>query len=298
MSAATPGPTEGGIDFSRRFLPEAFTPLFHTELYGGLPEAVQLRYNQLQGLYFNEQVQFFEQEMLTPMLCALQKQALPPELAGKLAAFIEDERRHTAMFRELNLQSAPDLYASGPYTFIRVPHLGKALIHGMSGQPRLFPLIAWLTLLQEERALFYSKGCLEEAAELEPHFLATHRAHLADEVGHVRVDEELLDWLWPRSRSLIRFLNARLLGWMIGEFFLLPKRAGRQVVEQLAREFPHLDAGALIQALEGLGADTAYLCTLYSRDITPRSFRRFDAEPSFHGLSRVLPGFLPAGTRT
>lgn len=289
----TPAEKDGLVDFTRRFLPEAFTPLFHTNVYRGLPEPAQLRYNQLQGLYFNEQVAFFEQEMLSPMLRALQRSPLPQGLAPKLAAMLEDEQRHTAMFQELNQQCAPEFYANSAYKFIRVSAWGQALINGISSRPRFFPLMAWLTLLQEERALHYSKGCLGEDAGLEPRFLAAHRSHLADEVGHVRVDEELLDWLWPRASRVIRFLNTRMLCWMIGEFFLLPKRAGICVVDQLTREFPWLDADLIHQELRGLETNTAYLRTLYSREMAPRSFALFDAHPEFSLIAQTLPGYVP-----
>src|SRR3954467_11462286 len=59
------------IDTTRLFIAEEFTPLFHTPEYGDLADAVRLRYNQLHALYFNEQVAFFEQEMLSPALLAL-----------------------------------------------------------------------------------------------------------------------------------------------------------------------------------------------------------------------------------
>ena len=157
----------------------------------------------------------------------------------------------------------------------------------------MFPLIVWLALMQEERSLFYSKGCLESADELERHFVATHRAHLADEVGHVAWDGELLDWLWPRAHAALRWMNVRLLAWMTGEFFLLPKRSGLRVVAQLAREFPHLDAAALHGAMSGLKDNPAYLRTLYSREITPRTFARFDALLEFALLARSLPGYRP-----
>ncbi len=129
--------------------------------------------------------------------------------------------------------------------------------------------------MQEERSLYFSKSCLEKADELEPRFVAIHRAHLADEVGHVGWDGELLDWLWPRTGRTMRRVNVRLLEWMIGEFFLLPKRSGVRVVAQLAREFSHLDSAALRRALSGFEKqcrlpalallardDSAHLCAL------------------------------------
>lgn len=283
-----------GIDFTRRFMAEEFTPLFHTREYRALPDAVRLRYNQLHALYFNEQVAFFEQEMLGPALLALQRCALPADLGAGLREFFAEEQRHTAMFRALNQRCAPELYAGGVYQFIRIARPWRMLLGEISRRPRMFPLLVWLALLQEERSLHYSKGCLEHATELEPHFVATHRAHLADEVGHIGWDGELLDWLWPQTGPALRSMNVRLLRWMLGEFFLLPKRSGRRVVEQLVREFPQINAAALFRGLRELKTNAAYLQTLYSREITPRAFARFDAHPEFALLARALPGYVPS----
>ena len=48
------------IDFSKYFIPEELTPLYFTPSYGKLTETQRLRYNQLTGLYFNEQIMFLE----------------------------------------------------------------------------------------------------------------------------------------------------------------------------------------------------------------------------------------------
>jgi hypothetical protein len=278
------------IDFTRRFIAEDIPPLFHTPVYRSCPEAVQLRYNQLHAFYFNEQVAFFEQEMLSPALLALQQLALPEELASGLRDFFAEEQRHTAVFRDLNRRCFPELYQEREYYFVRIsPALRWALRH-ISAMPRVFPFLVWLALLQEERSLHFSRACLREADDLEPHFVAMHRAHLADEVGHVGWDEELLDWLWPRTPALVRMWNARLLSWMMREFFLAPKRAGIRVVEQLAHEFPELDRHALRHAMGELTTNRVYLRTLYAPEVTPRSYARFALHPEFASLAQCLRG--------
>jgi len=113
------------------------------------------------------------------------------------------------------------------------------------------------------------------------------------DLQHIGWDEELLDWLWPRVGHALRWINARLLNSMIGEFFILPKRSGRRVVGHLVREFPQLNAKALYNGLRELGTNAAYLRTLYSREITPRTFARFDALPEFALLARSVPGYCP-----
>lgn len=283
---------------NRLFIPEEITPLFHTAAYAVLPDAARRRYNLLHALYFNEQIAFFEQEMLSPALRALARMALPESLAAGVREFYEEEQRHTAQFRALNRRYAPELYERSHYCFIQVAFAGRVAMHLVSGRPRVFPLLLWLALMQEERSLFYSNVFLEEAAQMparfEPTFVAAHRMHLADEVGHVAWDEELLDWLWPRTGPVLRTLNARMLNWLVGEYFLLPKRSGPRVVEQLVREFPQLDGAALRGAMSGLGANAAYVGTLYSRSITPRTFVRFDRHPEFALLARTLPGYVPS----
>jgi len=289
-------PASAGVDHSRRFIAPEFTPLFHTSAYQVLSPSARLRYNQLHALYFNEQVAFFEQEMLSPAILALMRESLSPALAAGLHSFFEEEQQHTAMFRALNRRAAPEIYPTSDSYFIRVDPPWRALLGSIARRPRLFPLLVWLALLQEERSLYYSKGCLEVARDLEPHFVAAHRRHLADEVGHIRWDEELLDWLWPRTGHSMRWANARLLSWMLREYFLAPKRSGLRVVKRLAAEFPQLDARALSAAMRGLETDVAYQATLYSREITPRALARFDRHPEFALLARILPGYHPSGS--
>ena len=284
------------VDHSRLFIAEELTPLFYTPEYCQLPETVRRRYNQLHALYFNEQVTFFEQEMLSPAWQSLlRNSALPIGFRQNLQTFFEEEQQHTVAFRALNVASAPEFYSKKSYHFIRIARLGRALLRALAGCPFAAPLLVWLALLQEERSLYYSKRCLEWAADIEPRFAAVHRAHLADEVGHVGWDEGLLDWLWPRMSGLARAVTARLLGWLVAEFFYLPKRSGARVVGQLAREFPQLDAPALVRAMQQLAGNSEFLCTLYSRRIAPRTFARFDTHPEFALLSRTLAPYPANG---
>ncbi len=47
--------------WQKRFIPERLTPLPFTPAWSALNPAEQLRYNQLHGLFFHEQIIFFEQ---------------------------------------------------------------------------------------------------------------------------------------------------------------------------------------------------------------------------------------------
>ena len=283
------------VDSGKLFLPEAFTPLFYTPAYGALTPQQRRRYNQLHALYFNEQILYFETALGTRILEALRRQAWPDRLADGLRQFQEEERRHSAMFRRLNQRCAPDLYAGRDFYFVRVPKLWTAASSWAVARPHLFPMFLWLMLLQEERSLFYSRGILHHREAIEPHFVAAHRLHLADEVGHVQWDEELLDALWHRSRPLLRKANAALFAWLLGEFFSTPKRAQLSVVDELVREFPELRERQpeLRRQVLALAADEDYRASLYSREIVPRTFARFDQTPEFRALE--ICGYRPQG---
>lgn len=268
------------------FIPSELTPLFHAPVYRELTEAQRLRYNQLHALYFNEQIMFFETALCRPILSALLREAWPERLAEGLRQFRAEEQRHTEMFRELNRRSAPHLYEKGDLHFVRVPAFWTAVMRWSVNHPLRLPLFFWLMLLQEERSLYYSRTVLKHPPGLEPAFVETHRRHLADEARHVRWDEELLDELWLRTHPLLRALNAKLFGWMLEEFFGAPKRAQLRVLDELARELPELRGllPEMRRQMLALSRDEAYRKTLYSREIVPRTFARFDECPELKGV--------------
>jgi hypothetical protein len=288
-----------GIDFGRPFIPEELTPLAFTPAYRQLEPRQRLRYNQLQALFFNEQIVFFETLVGTGLMQGLLRERWPNDFSERLRQFWSDELRHTDMFRRLNRRCAPQLFGSHDSHFVRVAHTWMALLRWTTSRPRFFPLYLWVMLLQEERSLYYSAQYIRHKSTLEPQFVATYRAHLIDEAGHVRCDQDLLDRWWPQISAPVRRLNAKLLAWMVREFFSAPRRGQLGVLDTLAAEFPELQERVpeMKRQLLSLAADEHYQLSLYSRDITPRCFARFDEWPEFRVLERAMPGyrFLGAG---
>jgi len=284
--AAAPLLDDEFIDAGKPFIPAELTPLFHTPSYRELTEEQRLRYNQLHALYFNEQIMFFETDLGHPILGALLREAWPDQLAAGLRQFLDDERRHTEMFRQLNRRCAPRLYAGRDFHFVDVPAAWRAVLRWTANHPFSFPLFLWLMLLQEERSLFYAKAYLRHQTSIEPSFVATHRLHLMDEARHVHWDEELLDALWRCAHPILRTVNAKLFAWMMEEFFGTPKRAQVRVIEELARELPELRGRLpeMRRQLLALARDETYRRSLYSRQIVPRTFARFDKSPEFRVL--------------
>src|SRR5258706_3222268 len=274
------------VDSGKPFLPEELTPLYYTPSYGALTPEQRRRYNQLHALYFNEQILFFETALGHGILEALLRQPWPDRLADGLRQFLDEERQHSAMFRRLNQRCAPELYAGRDHYFVQVPKIWTAASKWAVAHPLLFPMFLWLMLVQEERSLYYSRVILRHRESIEPHFVKAHRLHLADEMGHVRWDEELLDALWQGARPLLRKVNAKLFAWMLDEFFAAPKRAQLRVVEELVREFPELRERRpdMRRQMLALSADDGFRTSLYSPEIVPRTFARLDGSPEFRAL--------------
>ena len=286
---------ERTIDFSKKFLPEELTPLFHTDGYDLLNAEQQLRYNQLHGLYFNEQIMFFERSFARTLLTNVLSEPLPEALRSGVRQFMLEEEEHSAMFQSLNETSAPQYYSRQPFYFIKVPPVAQTGLQFISSHPKWFPAFLWLMHLQEERALFFARKFLEHKEELEPAFVEAQRKHLADEVGHVRWDRELIERLWPGTPSWLRGVNVRFLAWMIGEYFSAPKRAGVRVLDALVRDRTELAPKhqQLRQCLLDLERDQEYRVSFYSPHNVPETLKRFDAWPEFRVLATVMPGYVP-----
>ena len=280
-------PETYSVNFGKQFIPEEFTPLSYTQSYLELSNEQQLRYNQLHAFYFNEQIMFFEATLGQCVLDALLRRPWPERVKEALQQLREEERKHTQMFRRLNQMCAPQLYATCDFHFVRVPRPWMAVGNWASNRPSMFPMIVWLMLLQEERSLPYSRGFVRQQAVLEPHFVEVQRLHMADEADHVRLDEELIDALWAPAAPFLRRINARLFSWMLVEFFNTPRRAQLRVVDELVREFPALAPlrKEMRRQLLALSQDAQYQMSLYSRDIVPETFARFDEWPEFRSLA-------------
>src|SRR5882724_8886010 len=283
------------IDFSRWFMPEELTSFYFAPAYRSLTDPQRLRYNQLNALYFNEQTMFFEKTLARNVLGYFLARPLPEEMKSGLRQFMTEEEQHSAMFQGLNLKCAPAMYSRRDFHFITIPRGAGKILDFISKRPAWFPLLLWLMHLQEERALFFGKTFLKRSDSLEPHFAAAQRRHLADEISHVRWDEALLDWVWPKTGFLLQRLNVRLLAWMIEEYFSTPKRSALRVVEALIEEFPELrpQYSKFCRELRELGNDGHYRRSLYCPENVPKTFRRFDAFSEFRSLAKVMPGYIP-----
>jgi hypothetical protein len=278
-----------------RFVPDHVTALYFTNAFQLLSERQRVRYTQLHGCYVNEQIMFFERALVPSALGDPERYHLPEHLRTAMKSFLEQEQRHAAMFEALNRRCAPELYADTDFYFIRPRMAWNTILRIMAREIQLFPVFLWLMLLQEERSIAWSRALLTAHDRLDGRFVDVYRLHLAEEVQHVRWDELMLDHFWPRTRPWLKPLNARLLGWFIREFQTVPKRAGVRIIRRLVREFADLEIHRrrMECELQQLARNTPYLDSLYGRDITPRTYARFDRTPDFAVREGIIHGYQP-----
>ena len=102
-------------------------------------------------------------------------------------------------------------------------------------------------------------------------------SHLADEAAHVAWDLDLLDAIWKDASRTKRGLNARILRFVMREFFVSPRRANLEVARQLAAEFPELARSIphWKSQLKALGNDPAYHHAWYNASNLRRTFAGF-----------------------
>lgn len=283
----------GEVDRSRWFLPERLTPLAHTGTYRAFPVDLQRRYNQLFASCFHEHFIFLEQTLIENILPGLLRQFRDdPAFCQRLRDFIAEEHRHTAWFHALHRASEPALYSDNYYYFVDVPVLTRRLFDACTRRPAEYPFCLWLTMIIEERTLPAAREMLHASDQMEPHYLALHRLHAADEAGHVSCDGEALRRIWPTLSRPRRWLNRWAFVYLLREFFQLPKRAGWRVVLELAKERPEVKPllPCLHRELQGLARDPAYLATLYTRQREPRTFALADGFRELQHLERAVMG--------
>lgn len=277
------------------YIPEMLTPLYFTPLYARLSEDERLSYNRKHGLYFLEQTIFFEQISGNPVLRQLIRISPNEDFSHGAQQFMDDEDRHTSWFRALLRDVAPETYSQQDFHLLEVTSL---MIHGARWAARAvrwLPCLLWLQLIAEERSLYFGRCFMEAEGQLDRRFYAVQKRHMADEADHIGYDEMFIEWLWSRSGSGVRKVNARFLEWMLREFFFLPKRSGWRVVEAWLREFPHLwtrrDEFRL--AMDDLADNQRFLDTLYPQKDLLRTIELSSAWPELEFLQGFFTGAPP-----
>ncbi len=268
------------------YIPELLTPLYFTPLYACLTESERLAYNRMHGLYFLEQTIFFEQITGKPVLQQIIRMSSDEKISRGAQQFIDDENNHTSWFRALLRDVEPEIYSQKDFHLLEVSSLMIFGARCAARAVRWLPCLLWLQLMAEERSLYFGSCYMNVGEQLDRRFHAVQKRHMEDEADHIRYDEMFIGWLWAESGEYVRKMNARILAWVLKEFFYLPKRSGWNVVEVWLREFPHLYArrDEFKTAMADLAQNDNYLRTLYPSRYLPRTSELSAAWPELNFL--------------
>lgn len=284
------------IDRSRWFFCETLTPLYYTRVYSELSIDERRRYNQLTGMLSNELILRLETGFLDRTLAALlrRRDRLDADLIDRLQRFRDDEREHARTWRALNRLSAPEWYDRRDSHFVRTPLPVDWLAGAIARYPLTLPVVFWIQLAQEERAIGITARCLRVPADrMEPSYAAAYRAHVRDEVRHVQLDRELIERFHASQPMPARRATAAIFRWVVSRFFLRPAGSTTQVIRGLVAEHPRLRSlvPRMRTELAAIVDDPAYHEMMYSRRTTPITFALFDRFPEFHVMASTLMAY-------
>lgn len=293
-----------GVDFTKRFFPDHLTPLFHTPVHGELSEEERLYYNQIYGCLVNEYFIFLEDRFLLQFLYGfkrLKTNPLSPALQEALTGFIEEEEKHTEMFRKLARMTAPERYAKGDFHFLRLGRLEGLVLDLFARRPDMFAFWAWLGVAFEEKTIDYFRHYRQHQKEhpdkpLDPLYTDVHHYHMLDEVRHVQIDHHLVRELYDQARPVMKKINVKVMQKMLGAYSR-PRRAAMRLADELARKHPRLKPllPRMKTELRALGREWQEVT--YSRANVPQTFALFDEYPEMHALRDVLLCYEPEPVR-
>ncbi len=235
------------IDFSKPFIHENFTQLYHTPFYSKLSHNQKLRYNQLCAIRTNEQFVFFESDFTIRVIEKLMSDPFissDNDLLECLTTMVDEEAAHHKMFHEMNFQCMPELYKDSARYFIQLSRIEKFFINNVIKLRFGMIFMVFLILIMEEYSVRVSRSLMknhvtENLGEIDDAFIDIHRRHFIDEIRHVHIDAHLLELLIGSASEFKRNFNSFVTKRFLKEI-LTPKRAGINVIRHLVNEFPDL----------------------------------------------------------
>lgn len=290
----------GPVDFAKPFIPEEFTQLYYTSFYSKLTHEQRLRYNQLFGVKVNEQVMVLEEDFTERMLGRLvrhPKIAADVDLAGCLERMIDEERRHSEMFHDLNRRCLPEIYNCRRRYFLRMGWPDRLAFSFVTAAPYHLTFLLWLSTAMEEYSIGLSRAFIknretESLGPLEENFVRVHAEHVKDEMRHVHTGINLIEACLSGGSKAKRRINARLFERLIRNI-VVPQRSGPKVICHLLEDHPELKpmGNRLIRAVRDLKDDERFQKSLFNRSLMPHMFQHFDAQPEFENLGEVMRGY-------
>jgi hypothetical protein len=277
--------------------PESMTHLAFTPAYAVLSPEERLTYNQAHARGVCEQFIFLEEGLFVPALQNLLRSGggrLPALLRQASESFIEEERKHSAMFWRLLREVRPEFYESGQLDVYRLGPMERRFLDWTTARPGLFLWWIWVATLFEEKTLDFHRKHQAERDRLDELFVAVHRFHALDELRHLQTDQHFIELLWEPAPRWKRAANAAVFRRIMWSF-VHPHRTIEVSVAELVRRHPRLTPyrERLLGEARGVADDAAWHEATYSRRTLPRTFALFDRTPEMASMSALFPCYRP-----
>lgn len=284
-------------DMDKLHAPECMSHLYFTPLYDELTPEERLTYNQAFAEGVAEQFVFLEQVLLVRGLRAFLRlggKSLPDPLIEACEFFVQEEDKHSAMFRRLLLESNPEVYEKTVFDIYRLTAQEEKFLATSLESPTLFLWWIWVATVFEEKTIDFHKKYQAARDGMDPMHMRVHRFHCLDELRHLQMDHHFVEALWVPAPWWKRELNAWLFEKVMTSF-VRPRRTVIASVNRMVRRHPRLEPmqSRLIEAGMSVHRSRAWHEATYSRETLPNTFALFDRFPELHRMSALLPLYSP-----
>ena len=279
------------INYNKLFMPEELSPLYYTDSYLKLSPEARLRYNQLNTLYCNEQIYFFERTLSVFLISSAKY--LPIQLANQVEKMVKEELVHADLFYKLNMIAAPEYYKDNKHFFINLSIGLKKVFHMLMLYPRFFPFFIWIIMLMEEKAVFHSLSYSKHKNKIEENFLEIYFYHLEDEESHLSLGKDLETYLWKPRNSLSKKINAKMFSIFINNFFSSPGKSSAKIIDTLLAEdkISLAECKKIKYELSQLKNNLDYRLSQFSPQICPNTYTELRSLSEFDLLINILPKY-------
>jgi fatty acid desaturase len=288
-------------DRDRWFAPECMSHLYFTPVYQELTPEERLGYNQAFAEGISEQFVFLEQVLLVrglkSFLLRCERQ-LPQPMVEACQFFIQEEDKHSEMFRRLLVEANPAVYEKETFHVYRLDASERRFMDRSMEDPTFYLWWIWVATLFEEKTIDFHRKYQNERDRVDPMYASVHRHHCLDELRHLQMDHHFVEALWVPAPAWKKALNVHMLQRIMWSF-VHPRRTVVAAVGELVKRHTRLEPMRDRLVREGMGVASlrAWHEATYSRQTLPNTFALFDRFPELHGMSTVLPLYRPRPER-
>ncbi len=281
---------EGGIDRSKKWMPESMLCTSYLSCYQALPNEVKLRFNQLYAVALCEEIIWFKQEFLASIfnqLLALQYSN--DELAETLTLMINEEQKHAEMFWRLLKLADHKRYAERKIQLVPVSYAQTFGAHLCEKYPDWFIFWVLIAFMMGERSLDYSQRYQLDNT-LEPNFKKAHGLHQIGASRHLDIHHDLIEKFYRPASGLKKSLAAISFK-IILQAFLSPQRIAKSLCFQLVGEFGRSiqnNLDLMVKELPTLRKNTYFINKNYGKFALPRLHQILNEHPELSGAYHLV----------